>query len=140
MSGSGMALGWPPFIHPAEFERRHVIRVQCRHPSLECIGKHLLALIPTPLRLHELLSCLQLRQEPLCSMAYGAPHQAPQLCSVAAAAVARVGSLADCTLVAEDDSSYRVSKAVVAVHSSVLGWARWTCSFVWAAPATICCM
>lgn len=54
----------------------------------------------------------------------GGTSGAPELCSAAAAALAQVGGLADCTLVAEDGSTtYKVSKAVVALHSSVLGCA-----------------
>jgi hypothetical protein len=44
-----------------------------------------------------------------------------KLCSAAADAVERVGTLADCTLVADDGSRYQVSKAVMALHSRVLG-------------------
>lgn len=46
-----------------------------------------------------------------------------KLCSAASEAVKRVGSFADCALVAVDGSSYEVSKAVVAMHSNVLGCA-----------------
>jgi hypothetical protein len=46
-----------------------------------------------------------------------------KLCSAASEAVKRVGNLADCVLVAADGSSYEVSKAVVAMHSNVLGCA-----------------
>jgi hypothetical protein len=48
---------------------------------------------------------------------------APKLCSAASEAIKRVGNLADCALVAADGSSYEVSKAVVAMHSNVLGCA-----------------
>lgn len=70
-----------------------------------------------------LLSCLQRQWAIYIDLtmgdeAYHTPDR--QLCSAAAAAIARVGSLADCRLVAEDGSSCKVSKAVVAVHSSVL--------------------
>jgi hypothetical protein len=41
--------------------------------------------------------------------------------SAAADEVQRVGALADCTLVAADGSSYKVSKAITAVHSRRLG-------------------
>ena len=51
------------------------------------------------------------------------PGEAPaaELCAAASATIARVGRLADCTLVAEDGSSYEVSKAIMAAHSGVLG-------------------
>jgi hypothetical protein len=46
---------------------------------------------------------------------------APELCSAAADAMARVENLSDCTLVAADGSTYEVSKAIIGVHSAVLG-------------------
>jgi hypothetical protein len=78
--------------------------------------------------------------ESLCNMGGEAPHT-PELCSAAAAAIARVGSLADCTLVAEDGSGYKVSKAIVALHSSVFGCASCTshdCSEQWSIEHYVC--
>jgi hypothetical protein len=55
--------------------------------------------------------------------------EAPELCSAAADAMKCVGDLADCTLVAADGSSYKVSKGLVAAHSRVLGCvAFWYCT------------
>lgn len=48
---------------------------------------------------------------------------APDLCGAAAQVMERVADLADCTLVAADGSSYKMSKAVTAMHSLVLGCA-----------------
>ena len=44
----------------------------------------------------------------------------------------RVADMADCTLVAADGSTYKVSRAITALHSKVLGWARTKC-------CTVCC-
>ena len=46
-----------------------------------------------------------------------------KLCSAANQTMERMKKLADCALVAVDGSSYEVSKAVVAMHSIVLGCA-----------------
>jgi hypothetical protein len=54
-------------------------------------------------------------------------YRAPELCSAAAAAVDYVGNLADCTLVAADGSSYKVSKGFIAAHSKVLGCVSSNC-------------
>jgi hypothetical protein len=50
-----------------------------------------------------------------------------EMCSAAADTMERTGYLADCTLLAADGSSYKISKAVMAVQSRVLGCANTVC-------------
>jgi 6,7-dimethyl-8-ribityllumazine synthase len=55
-------------------------------------------------------------------------NMAQKLCSAATDAMERIGDTADdCTLVAMDGSTYRVSKAITALHSRVLGCASTRC-------------
>jgi hypothetical protein len=62
-------------------------------------------------------------QRPLCNMADDEHPTAAQLrlCSATAEAMDYVGGLADCKLVVEDGSGYKVSKGLIAAHSKVLG-------------------